>query len=261
MSAVSLIDDAINDLKPTAPALPPNNKDPSPTPQPEKWSRENHPAFKKAAPPEEKEPEAPIIYQVNDEVQAKWISGDKAFYPARITSITGSSSAPIYIVSFKGYGNTETLRSKDIRPLQKTQKRKPDATAPGTSATPTTQATASASSTTTAPQAAAASFSLPTIAPDASIDGVVLSAAANLYPEKVLEAKRAAEQLEDGSAPKRKKIKAQKELEAGKNKWKEFNSKSKFAKSHKKDSMFRTPEGITGRGNISIFSTIQVNVN
>ena len=78
-------------------------------------------------------------------------------------------------------------------------------------------------------------------------DGVVLSAAANLYPEKVLEAKRAAEK-QDENAPKKKKLKAKRELEAGKSKWMEFNSKSKFAKSHKKDSMFRTPEGIHGRG-------------
>ncbi|KAJ2906465.1 uncharacterized protein MKZ38_001446 [Zalerion maritima] len=239
-SAISLIDDSINDLKPSAPALPPK-KQPSPPTQPEKWSRENHPAFKKAAPPEEKEPEAPVVYQVNDEVQAKWVSGDKAFYPARITSITGSSSDPIYIVTFKGYGNTETLRSRDIRPLQKPQKRKADAPANAPIAqAPSTSAAA------LSPRAPAPPSQHQATTPSASNNGVVLSAAANLYPEKVLEAKRAAEQQEDGSAPKRKKIKAKKELEAGKTKWKEFNTKSKFGK-HKKDSMFRTPEGIHGR--------------
>ncbi|KKF97179.1 hypothetical protein CFO_g476 [Ceratocystis platani] len=46
---------------------------------------------------------------------------------------------------------------------------------------------------------------------------------------------------------KAKKMKANKELEAGKSKWQEFQTKSKFGKTQKKDSMFRTPEGVNGR--------------
>lgn len=153
-------------------------------------------------------------YQVNDTVMAKWLSGDKGFYPARITSITGSSSAPIYIVKFKSYDNTETLRSRDIKPMS--NKRKADG--------PPSASTAAA----------------PPPAP-----GVVSSAGATVYPE----AKKEAEKSADGpKPPKAKKIKAKKELEAGKNKWQEFNSKSKFGKSNKKESMFRTPDGVNGRG-------------
>jgi survival-of-motor-neuron-related-splicing factor 30 len=146
---------------------------------------------------------------------AKWLSGDKGFYPARITSITGSSTDPIYIVKFKSYDNTETLRSRDIRPISNKRKAEGPASA---SSTPV--------ATTPAP-------------------GVVSSAGATMYPE----AKKESEADKDAAKPpKPKKIKAKKELEAGKSKWQDFNAKSKFGKSNKKDSMFRTPEGIHGRG-------------
>ena len=182
--------------------------------QTEKWSRDNHPAFRKAPVPEEKE-DASVNYQVNDTVLAKWVSGDRAFYPARITSITGSSTAPIYIVKFKNYDVTETIRSKDIRPIS--NKRKADG--PPTTAAP--------------------------IAPAAPTLGLVSSAGATMYPEAKKDA-----QKETDDAPKPVKIRAKKVLEANKSKWQEFNSKSKIAKTKKKESMFRTPEGIGGRGEL-----------
>ncbi|KAL7951603.1 hypothetical protein V8C42DRAFT_304603 [Trichoderma barbatum] len=210
---VNLLDENIAELK-AKQAPKPDVKPAAPPPEPAKWSKENHPAFKKAAPPVEEKEEAPVHYQVNDTVLAKWISGDKAFYPARITSITGSSTDPIYIVKFKTYDTTDTLRSRDIRPIS--NKRKADAP-PSTSATPV--------ATTPAP-------------------GVVSSAGATMYPE----AQKDPEAEKDAAKPpKPKKIKANKELEAGKSKWQDFNAKSKFGKSNKKDSMFRTPDGIHGR--------------
>ncbi|KAI3537854.1 hypothetical protein CABS01_01203 [Colletotrichum abscissum] len=218
---ISLLNESLAELQPKQAPKPIPQKAPSP-PEPEKWSKENHPAFKKAAPaPEEKE-EPPVTYSVNDTVMAKWASGDRGFYPARITSITGSSTDPVYIVKFKSYDNTETLRAKDIRPMS--NKRKADgAPAPASS---TAQQTAR---------------------PPGPSNGVVTSAAASLYPEQ--QAKIEAEKnAADGAAkpPKAKKIKATKELEKGKSKWQEFNSKSKFGK-QKKDSMFRTPDGVGGR--------------
>lgn len=144
------------------------------------------------------------------------MSGDRAFYPARITSITGSSTAPIYNVKFKSYDTTETLRFKDIRPIS--NKRKSESTS---------SATASATTATAAP------------AP-----GLVSSAGATMYSE----AKNDTNKDDEASKPKPKKIKAKKELEASKTKWQEFNSKSKISKTKKKESMFRTPEGINGRG-------------
>ncbi|KAK2075348.1 hypothetical protein P8C59_009480 [Phyllachora maydis] len=73
-----------------------------------------------------------------------------------------------------------------------------------------------------------------------------MSAGAEMYANAQQGAKA------DGNAdenPKKKvkKIKATKELEAGKSKWQEFSTKGKHGKGAKKDSMFRTPDGVHGR--------------
>ncbi|PSS03492.1 hypothetical protein BD289DRAFT_478646 [Coniella lustricola] len=222
--------------------------------QPEKWSRENHPAFKKQAQEEKDRAEAataaaaaaaaaeatPINYAVNDTVLAKWLSGDKGFYPARITAVTGSSTQPIYTVKFKSYDNVETLRGRDIKPAT-TNKRKADgtmaSTAGGSLNSPMTPGT---------PIGGAAGF--PSVGGGSgsttSNNGIVLTSAPSVYPH--VEEQNAAEGA-DKPVKKFKKIKANKELEKGKNKWQEFNNKGKFGKSQKKDSMFRTPDGVHGR--------------
>ena len=230
---ISLLNESIAELKPKQGTKPVAAEPPAPAPPPatqEKWSRENHPAFKKVDAPvaaDDKDDATPASYQVNDTVLAKWVSGDKAFYPGRITSITGSSTAPIYIVKFKSYDTTETLRAKDIRPVS--NKRKADGAPVSTGSSIAGPAPASA------PVAATGT-------------GVVAAVAASIYPD----AKRDAEQNAGDAAAKAhkpKKIKANKELEAGKSKWQDFNSKSKFGKSQKKDSMFRTGDGVNARGN------------
>jgi len=157
---------------------------------------------------------------VNDAVMAKWKSGDKAFYPARITSITGSSSKPVYIVTFKGYTATETLSSNDIKPLSNEKKRKADGNPVG----PPTPLVPSRSG--------------------------VISAAANIDPTLASQAKREPSKVSDGPIrpPKvPRKVKANKELEAGKSKWQDFTTKGKIGKVAKKDSMFRTPDGVNAR--------------
>ena len=229
---IQLLDDSLAELKPKNDAP---QRAPSPPPAEQKWSRENHPAFKKAAPAEEKEKEPEVItYQVNDNVMAKWLSGDKGFYPARITAVTGSSTAPIYTVRFKSYDTVETLRAKDIRPVA--QKRKADGTA------------VSANSAAVGGSASTAAASPSSLTPTSASNGIVMSAAADMYPQAQAANKAAAESNDDKPRPKFKKIKATKELEKGKNKWQEFAAKGKLGKAGKKDSMFRTPEGIHGRG-------------
>ncbi|KAK0641195.1 hypothetical protein B0T16DRAFT_334891 [Cercophora newfieldiana] len=232
---IQMIDESLAELqppKPTAAAAQQRKPSPPPAPpaDPPKWSRENHPAFKKAAaaapPPPVEEEAVPVSYQVNDTVMAKWLSGDKGFYPARITSVTGSSTAPIYTVRFKSYDTVETLRAKDIRPVA-AQKRKADGSVVG------------------------AAMSAPA-AEESKRDGngIVLSAGAELYPQAAGKeaGKEKESKLDEKGRPKYKKIKATKELEAGKNKWQEFTAKGKGGKGPKKDSMFRTPEGVHGRG-------------
>lgn len=226
---ISLTESAIAELKPVSAPQPP--KKPSPPPVKEKWSRENHPAFqagyRKPAAPQSpvEESHAPMVYSVNDTVLAKWVSGDNSYYPAKITSITGSSTAPVYIVTFKSYATTETLSAKDIKPISNdSRKRKAD----GSPATP--------------------------IAPLLPTNSSVISAAADINPALATQVKREPSKASDGPirlAKVARKVKANKELEAGKSKWQDFTIKGKVGKVAKKDSMFRTPEGVNGRGECS----------
>ncbi|CAD6563572.1 MAG: hypothetical protein ASARMPREDX12_001144 [Alectoria sarmentosa] len=222
---ISLTESAIAELKPAS-ALAPAKK-PSSPPVKEKWSKENHPAFqagyRKPAAPQSpvEEPQAPTTFSVNDNILAKWRSGDKAFYPARITSITGSSSKPVYIVTFKNYSTTETLSAHDIKPVSNDSKKRKADGPPGTPTTP----------------------SVPT-------NNNVISAAANIDPTLASQAKKEPSKVSDGPVRPAKvprKVKANKELEAGKNKWQDFTTKGKTGKVAKKDSMFRTPEGVNAR--------------
>ncbi|KAM7207329.1 hypothetical protein V8F20_002391 [Naviculisporaceae sp. PSN 640] len=174
------------------------------------------------------EPSVAIKYAVNDEVMAKWVSGDKAFYAARITSVTGSSSDPVYTVKFKGYDTVETLRGKDIRPV----------TNPATKRKAELMENVTPSSGTASP----ATVSPPAIA---GSNGVVVQKGPEKYantPDKA---------ADDKPKPKFKKMKPTKELEANKSNWQNFNAKGKFGKSgglpKKKESMFRVPEGANGR--------------
>ncbi|KAJ5666487.1 uncharacterized protein N7477_008935 [Penicillium maclennaniae] len=172
---------------------------------------------------EEAQPPAPASYRVNDTVLARWVSGDGSYYPARITSITGSSSNPIYLVSFKSYSTMENLTSKDIRPVAGIdRKRKADGT-PGSSASPS----------------------------PAPPPPNVISAAADINPALASQARQEPSKVEDGPARPAKvprKVKANKELEEGKNKWKDFAAKTKTkGKFGKKDSMFRTGDSVNAR--------------
>lgn len=219
---ITLTESAIAELKPT-PAAP--VKQPSPPLIQEKWSKEKHPAYQagyRKPEPEIEEPQTPTAFAVNDTVSARWKSGDGAFYNARITSITGSKNDPVYIVTFKNYGNTETLKAKDIRPLSSiAPKRKADSMSG--SSTPTT------------------------LPPNPN----VISAAASVDPKLAQEAKKEPSKVGDGPARPAKvprKVKANKELEAGKSKWQDFAAKTKGGKMTKKESMFRTGESVTARG-------------
>lgn len=197
----------------------------------EKWSKEDHPAFRKQSvtPASAEEKKAPVTFKVNDTVTAKY-AGDKQFYEARIISITGSSINPIYTVNFKGYSGTETVRAHEIRPLpsaasQSTQKRKADAS-------PVVSHPAN-------PVAAT------------PIPGVI-SAAANIDPEKANALKKDAAKMLDGNdKPKpAKKARTNKALESSKNNWQTWQNKAtgKTAKVAKKESMFRTGEAPSARG-------------
>ena len=194
----------------------------------EKWSKENHPAYQagyRKPETEIDESQTPTTFSVNDTVSAKWRSGDGGFYTARIQSITGSKNDPVYIVKFPKYGTVETLKSRDIKPLSvEAKKRKADVI--------------SGSSTPTATPA---------------INSSVISAAASVDPTLAQQARKEPSKVSDGPTrpPKiPKKVKANKELEAGKGKWQDFVAKGKGGKMSKKDSMFRTGDSFSARGKI-----------
>jgi survival of motor neuron-related-splicing factor 30 len=225
--AITTTESLIAELRPPSPP-PEATKAQHPAEKP-KWSVENHPAYQgglRKPPGQPPAEDAPVTYKVNDMVLAKWVTGDKAFYPARITSITGSHANPVYYVTFKSYGTTEALRAPDLRPMSShdSKKRKAD----GSSAL-----------------AAAA----PTAAPAAPPN--VISAAADINPALASAVRKEPAKVSDGppKPPKiARKVKANKELEAGKSKWQSFSTKGKLGKGAKKESMFRTGDSVTARG-------------
>lgn len=164
-----------------------------------------------------------MSFSVNENVLARWVSGDNSFYPARITSITGSASNPVYIVSFKSYSTVESLTAKDLKPISNNDSRKRKADA----------SSGIQSSQSPMPQP-----------PQSS----VISAAADINPALANQARKEPSMASDGPARPAKvprKVKATRELEEGKNKWKDFANKSKIGK---KDSMFRTGDSVNARG-------------
>ncbi|PYH49258.1 uncharacterized protein BP01DRAFT_352786 [Aspergillus saccharolyticus JOP 1030-1] len=219
---INLTETSIAELKPSAPPAPQPaaTKDRGPK---DTYGAQNNYRKPTAEQSDEPAPSYPASFSVNEHVLARWVSGDNSFYPARITSITGSSSNPVYLVSFKSYGTVESLTSKDIRPISSndSRKRKADAGSGNTS------------SQSPAPQP-----------PHSS----VISAAADINPALANQARQEPNKVSEGSARPSKvarKVKANKELEEGKMKWKDFASKGKFGR--KKESMFRTGEGVNAR--------------
>ncbi|EPS28319.1 hypothetical protein PDE_03265 [Penicillium oxalicum 114-2] len=223
---INLTETAIAELKPPAPTPVPATK-PQSSSAP---SRDSNTRLSQANASHAEEATAAVSlpavsFSVNDQVLARWVSGDNAFYPARITSITGSSSNPVYLVSFKSYGTVENLTAKDIRPIagNDTRKRKADGTS-GSSASPSP-------------------------APPSTSHGNIISAAADIDPALASQARQDPSKMGDGSgrpAKAARKVKANKELEEGKNKWQNFAAKTK-GKIGKKDSMFRTGDSVNAR--------------
>ncbi|KAI7717219.1 hypothetical protein KC322_g2473, partial [Hortaea werneckii] len=214
---------------------PPSEDAPSP-----KIDMSKHPKFRKqspeASPPPPDEPQQPTIFNVKDTVMAKY-SEDKQWYQATIVTRTGSQADPVYTVTFKGYGNTETKRKYEIRPVHvESKKRKADASpavsAPQTPAPP-----------------------VPTAA-----GGHIISAAPAVDTSLVRE-KREPSKVSDGPtrmAPEPKKLKGNKALEKGKASWNDWQKsgpkKPATGAVKKKESMFKTPDnpnarvGFTGSG-------------
>jgi survival of motor neuron-related-splicing factor 30 len=55
-------------------------------------------------------------WKAGDECLAKY-SGDSNWYPARITSVGGSSENSVYSVVFRGYNSTELVKGNEVKPI------------------------------------------------------------------------------------------------------------------------------------------------
>ena len=246
----AMMEDMVRDLKAqlaaekakqstAAPPPPPTTDAPPPPP---KYDMSKHPKFRKTSlealptpPPAEESQQQQTVYNVKDLVMAKYTE-DKQWYQATIISRTGSSADPVYTVTFKGYGNTETKRKHEIRPVHvENKKRKADG-----------------SPAVTAPQTPAS--------PKQPAGGHVISAAPSV-DHSLVQQKREPSKVSDGPtrmAPEPKKLKGNKALEKGKASWNSWQQsgpkKTAVTASKKKDSMFRTPDlpnakvGFTGSG-------------
>lgn len=229
-----------------APPPPPSEDVPPP---PLKYDMSKHPKFRDSAPPPPADDERQQIFEVKDVVQAKYTE-DKQWYQATIVSKTGSSTDPVYTVTFKGYGNTETKRKHEIRPLHPpdSKKRKADGS-PAISGAPQTPASPAVHK------------------PVSHINagGHVISAAPAVDTSLMNQPqKREPSKVSDGPtrmAPEPKKLKGQKQLQKNQSNWQSWAAsgpkKGGAAAStggKKKDSMFRTPDlpgakvGFTGSG-------------
>lgn len=91
------------------------SQEPEPIKPRDKAKEASKPANKVAA-------STPSTLKAGDEVSARWVSGDKGWYPARITSVTGSAERPVYIVSFHGYNTTESLGNADVKTVEPKKK-------------------------------------------------------------------------------------------------------------------------------------------
>jgi survival-of-motor-neuron-related-splicing factor 30 len=143
------------------------------------------------------------------------------FYTARILAVTGSSKDPKFTIKFDGWQDTPTLGLSELKPV----------VAPPA-----------------APQQAKRKADEPLAPPSATH---TYSAAANVNPE-LAQARKEPSKVSDGPpkpAKMAKKLKNNKTYEKSANDWKSFNSKmAGKGKMGKKDSMFRTGDGVNARG-------------
>lgn len=210
-----MVADALDNLDAAAPAsiaAPPQAEAP-------KWDHAKHPAYQhQAQAPNSAVEVSAHVFKVNEKVQARW---KRQYVPGRIVSITGSSKDPTFYVSYDGYPETASLKTDDLKPL----------TVPGN---PVASQKRKADDTPAYPAA-----STPYLSAEASID-----------PALAEKAKREPSKVSDGpTRPAKipKKTKNTKHLEAAKSKWQDF-SKGKVGKQvKKKESMFKTGEGVNAR--------------
>ncbi|KAK9454429.1 hypothetical protein V1511DRAFT_522091 [Dipodascopsis uninucleata] len=105
-----------------APPAPAHSLSPSPPPPPTGDNEAIPPPPPPSGPPSPPPPPPEVMtdsknYTTGSIVMARWISGDKQYYKARITGITGSSVHPMYTVKFLDHGVSDTVPLSCVKPL------------------------------------------------------------------------------------------------------------------------------------------------
>ena len=207
-------------VEPSPPPPPPFEDGPSTS----KWSKADHPAFQPdyQAAKHGTNDVKPVDIGVNDVVLAKW-SGDGREYKAKVLSVTGSRSKPMYTVKWNVDASTETVSGADVKPIATDfKKRKADG--------PT---------------------AIPAVSNPPSHHPGVISAAATHNPAALREPRPEPSKCSDGPtrpAKKPKVLGSKKALEYNKSSWQTFQNKTRVGKKTSKgESMFRTGDGINAR--------------
>lgn len=248
LETIPVLETEIADLKSKiaakkAEAPPPPPPDDDVPPPPPKYDMSKHPKFRNPSPEAPPPPpeETQVVFNVKDLVMAKW-SEDKQWYQATIVSKTGSSTDPVYKVTFKGYGNTETKRKHEIRAIVENKKRKAD----GSPAVP-------------APAQQQPTPASPKPVQHVQQNGAVISAAPLI--ETNIPKKKEPSKVSDGPTrlpPEPKKLKGSKALDKQKSSWQDFQKtgpkkaalSGAAPKKMGKDSMFRTPNQPGAKGKL-----------
>ncbi|KAF2676057.1 hypothetical protein K458DRAFT_322856 [Lentithecium fluviatile CBS 122367] len=188
----------------------------APKPVVPKFDPEKHPLLKKTL--EKAEVTKPVVLNTGDVCEAQW-PADKQWYKAKIKTILGAASAPKYHVLFIDYGDTMTVDSYAVRPIQGKRKREGES------------------------NHALATSAASQVTPVTSTPHVI-SGPASVNPNA-----QAAKQdhPSDAPEPKKRKIPNKKALEKGVASWKNWNSKGVGKKISQKESMFRSGTTVNSR--------------
>lgn len=160
------------------------------------------------------------------------LQADNRYYPARITSVGGSKDDPVYSIVFKGYNNSEMVRSWEIKPLKSSS-----------SSSHHAHATSSSS-----PHASSSPHSTPgpSSSPHPPNGERKRPSHPALTPEEEAERERKKKRSEKKSERHENKTQVAQEKASS---WQKFASKKKVAKNTGgQGSMFRTPEDPLAKG-------------
>ncbi|EEB07806.1 splicing factor Spf30 [Schizosaccharomyces japonicus yFS275] len=177
--------------------------------------------------PSDQQPGKLLNAKPGDLLMARWLSGDKAYYPAKVIAVSGAREWKKYTVKFIDYPNTETVPIDCVKLLPESKKRNIEITQPRNLALPPPP-----------PPPSKPVNMPPPPPPPSSAQPSAPYTTSNVasYTQKM-----------------QKHLKPKAALEASQNSWKQFAARGVKAgrvgkrKKIGETSIFRSPEGLNGR--------------